>query len=149
MLIGLTLMIIIVLVLFSLILGNDFVSGLVNVGIDNEAIVDGNPSTYVVASQDILFTIDTSSLIIAGIALLATIIIISTIAGIQVLGSGLSPSSVRILILLIAFVGLWSVLSILAFNLIFSIEIFGSIIYITLTIGYVIGVIQKISGGGG
>jgi len=147
MLIGLTLMVIIVLVLFSLILGNDFVSGLINVGIDNEAIIDGNPSTYVVASADVVFSINTSSLIIAGIALLSTIIIVATIPGIQVLGSGLSPASVRIWILLTAYIGLWTVLSILAFNLINSIEIFGSIIYITLTLGYTLGVIQKITGG--
>lgn len=147
MLIGITLMVLIVLMMFSLVLGSGFISELVNVGIDNSAIVNGSVTTYIVTPEDILFSIDTSNLIVAGIAVLVTIIAIAAITGIQVLASGLSPQSVRIIILLTGYTGLWTVLSILAFNLINSIEVFGSIIYITLTIGYVIGVIQNISGG--
>lgn len=142
-----TLLILIVIVMFSIILGNDFVSGLVEIGVDNTALVNGTITTYVVPTEDILFTIDTTTLIIAGIALLTTIIFIAGITGVQVLGSGLNQSSVRIIILLTGYIGIWTTLSILSFSLINSIEIFGSVIYISLTLGYTIGVIKSISGG--
>lgn len=148
MIVVITLMIMLVLVIFSLILGEDFISGIVNVGIDNEALVDGVPSTFVVSGQDILFTIDTSNLITAGIALLITITVVAGITGISVLGSGLNPASARIIILLTAYLGIWSVLTVLAFNLISSIEVFGGVIYISLTIGYAVGVVKKLSGSG-
>ncbi len=146
-LIGITLMILIVLTLLSLILGENFLSGIINLSVDNEALIDGVPSTFVVASQDVLFFIDTSNLLSAGIALLITIAVVAGLSGITFLGSGLNPQSARIIILLTAFGGIWGVLSILASSLIFQIEVFGVIIYISLTIAYSIGVVQQISGG--
>ena len=146
MLITLSLAIIIVIVMFSLILGKDIISTITEIGVDNESLVDGVPITYVVENVDVIFTIDISNLVVAGIVLLSAIILIATITGIQVLGSGLSPASVRIYILLTGFVGIWGTLSILALDLIISIQIFGSVIYITLTLMYTIGVIQKITG---
>ena len=140
-------MVLMVLTLFSLILGENFLSGIVNLSVNNEALVDGVPSTFVVESQDVLFFIDTSNLLTAGIALLITIAIVAGVSGITFLGSGLNPQSARIIIFITAFGGIWAVLSILASSLIFQIEVFGSIIYITLTIAYSIGVIQQISGG--
>lgn len=148
MLIGITLMVLIVITIFTLILGNDLIATTINVVVDNTSLVDGTPITYEVPGVDVLFNIDTSTLIVAGIVLIVSIGIIAGVTGIQVLGSGLSPSSVRIIILITSYVGIWSVLSILAFSLIVSIEIFGSVIYISLTLAYVIGVIQKISGSG-
>jgi len=141
-----SLSIIIVLSLFSLVLGNDLVSGVANISIDNEALVDGVSSTFVVVGQDIIFSIDTTTLIISGISLIITIIAVAGILGISVLGSGLNPQSTRVIILITAYVGIWLTLSILAFNLIYSIEIFGSIIYITITLAYSIGVIKKLGG---
>jgi len=47
----------------------------------------------------------------------------------------------------ILYFGIWSLLSSISAPLIFGIEYFGTLIYITLTIGYVIGVIQKQTGG--
>ena len=146
MLIIVSLSVLIMLVLFSLILGTDLIDSLTSVGIDNTAIINGSSTTYVVSPENIIFQIDTSSLITAGIALLATIIIIATITGIQVVGSGLSPASVRIFIILTGYVGIWTTLSLLAFDLIFSIQVFGSVIYISLTLVYTIGVINKITG---
>jgi len=146
MLIVLTLAILIVLSIFSLILGNNFISGIANIAIDNDALVDGVSSTFEVIGQNVIFAIDTSSLIIAGIALIITITVVAGIVGINVLGSGLNPQSTKIIIIITAYIGIWSTLSILAFNLINSIEIFGSVIYISLTLTYVIGVIKKLSG---
>lgn len=146
MLVEISLMILIVITLFSVILGRDFISGIANISIDNEALIDDIPSTFVVVGQDVLFTIDTSTLVIAGISLIVAIIIVATITGITVLGSGLNPQSAKIIIILSGYIGIWSVLTALSFNLIIEIEIFGSIIYVGLTITYVVGVIQKISG---
>lgn len=147
MLIGITLMIMIVLMFFSIILGETLISSTQNVAIDNSALVNGSLTTYVVEGQDILFQIDTATLETAGIALLVTIIAVASITGIQVLGSGLNSESVRVIILATAFTGLWAMLSILAFNLIITIAVFGTIIYIALTLGYSIGVIQRLTGG--
>ena len=146
-LIGITLMILIVLTLLSLILGQNFLSGIINISVDNEALIDGVPSTFVVSGQDVLFFIDTSNLLTAGIALLITVAVVAGLSGITFLGSGLNPQSARIIIFITAFGGIWAVLSILASSLIFQIEVFGTIIYISLTIAYSIGVIQQISGG--
>ena len=146
MLVSVSLMILIVITLFSVILGRDFIAGIANVAIDNEALVDGVPSTFFVSGQDVLFSIDTSNLIVAGISLIVAIIIVATITGITVLGSGLNPQSAKIIIILTGYIGIWSTLTALSFNLIIEIEVFGSIIYIGLTIAYIVGVIQKISG---
>ena len=147
MLIGLTLLIMIVLTFFSIILGESFIGSIVNVGIDNTALVNGSTATYFVEAEDLLFQIDTGSLIIAGIVLISTVIAVASITGIQVLGSGLNTQSVRVIIIATSYIGLWASLSILAFNLITQIKVFGGLIYIGITIAYSIGVIQKISGG--
>lgn len=147
MLITATLLILLVIGLLSLMLGGNFFGQVVSVAVDNTAIVNGSITTYVVEATDVLFFIDTSSLLTAGIALLITLAIVAGITGIQVVGSGLNPESAKIIITLTGFGGLWAVISFLAFNLIISIEIFGSLIYIMLTIGYSIGVVKRISGG--
>lgn len=146
MLIAVPLMVLIIITFLSIILGGTLISGLANVAIDNTALVDGDSATFVVVGQDVLFSIDTTNLIVAGIALIISIIIVAGITGITVLGSGLNPQSARIIIFLTGYIGVWTTLTALAFNLIIQIEVFGSIIYIGLTIAYVIGVIQKISG---
>lgn len=147
MLIGITLMILIVMSIFSLVLGGEFISGIVNIAIDNEALVDGEVTTFVVEGIDVLFTIDTTVLIVAGIALLGTVIVVAAVTGITFLASGLNPQSSKIIIYLTAFIGIWAVLSILSWDLIREIEVFGSVIYITMTLGYTIGVTQTITGG--
>lgn len=75
-------------------------------------------------------------LIAIGIALL----------GIRFLGSGLSDQSVRILTISAIYSGIWIMLSLLATPLLLSIEIFGLLMYIGLSIGYILGVIEKLSG---
>ena len=146
MIIGATVFILLILIFLNLILGNNFIDTTLEVGLENEAIVNGTSTTFLQETQNLIFYIDTSNLILAGITLLTTIIIAASITGITVLGSGLNPQSSRIIVLLTAYIGLWSTLSILVFSLINSILIFGSIIYIGITLGYAFGVVQKISG---
>ena len=147
MIIGLTLTILIVLSLFNLILGGTLIGTITTVEVDNTALVNGTITTFIVESQDVLFQIDVSILISAGIALITAVIVVALITGIQFLGSGLNPESAKIIIIITSYIGIWSTLSIIAFDLIISIEVFGGIIYISLTLGYAIGVIQRMSGG--
>lgn len=146
MLVIITLMVLVLLSIFSLLLGNGFLANVMNVEIDNIAIIDGDTSTLLVEGVEVIFQIDTTSLITAGISLLITIGVVAGITGISFLGSGLNSESVRIIVLLSAYVGIWITLSLITYSLIVEIQIFGSLIYIGLTIGYAIGVVQKLSG---
>lgn len=140
------LMVLTVITLFSVILGRDFIGVIANISINNEALIDGIPSTFEVIGQDVLFYIDTSNLIVAGISLIVSIGFLATITGITVLGSGINPQSAKIIVIIGGYIGIWTTLTVLSFNLIIQIEVFGSIIYIGLTIVYVFGVVQKLSG---
>ena len=144
MLIGISLMILVVLTLFSLVLGEEFISVSEDVFVDNSALVNGTITTFEVELESFIFEIDP---LIGGIAIIITITTIATLVGGQFLGSGLSPASVRVIIMVAGYVGLWGVLSILVIDLIKSIAVFGSIIYITITLAYTIGVVQKVGGG--
>jgi len=147
MLIGLSLMVLIILGFLSTILGSEYLASSLQVGIDNTSLVNGSITTYVVETETVLFQIDTSVFIIAGIALLITLGVVAGLTGIQVLGSGLNSESVKIIIMLTGLTGIWFALSAICINLIASIQVFGSIIYIGLTLMYVIGVVQKLTGG--
>ena len=147
MLIGASLIIISVIAFLNLIVGGDFLGAIASLSVDNEAIIDGVPTTFVVEASDILFSIDTSTIVGALGIIAITLIGTAAITGISVVGSGLNPQSARIIILAIVYGGLWGLLSLLAYSLIVSIEVFGAVIYVAITIAYVIGVIQSISGG--
>jgi len=143
MLLGLTLSILLILTLLSVILGQDFISNAFNQAVDGSTIVNGSTSTFSISGQTVLFEIDAITGAIAMIIIISTI---GAVAGIQVLGSGLSSESVRMILIAVSYTGIWGVLSVLSFPLIISIVNFGQIIYIGLTILFVIGVIQKIGG---
>lgn len=146
MLIGMSLMVIIILAIFSMILGNEPVGIIQNISYENEALIDGVPTTFEIIGQDVIFQIDTINITIAGIALISTIIIIALIGGFNLVSSGLTGHALKIIVMLTGFTGLWFTLTALAISLIISIEIFGTLIYIFLTICYTVGVVQKISG---
>lgn len=144
MIIGLTLTILLVITMFSFILGGQLIDVPIEVEIKGSSKLGGTSTAFEIPFGDIVLKIDpTAGLIVIFIV----VIVIAVILGIQILASGLSPESIRFIMNAILYFGLWSLLSVLASGLIFGIAIFGTIIYISLTIGYVIGVIQKISGG--
>jgi len=143
MIIGLTLAILTLLTFMSIILGTDWTSSLIETTIDSQALIDDVGSTFEVLNTDVVLNIDP---ILGAIAMIIVIASVGALVGIQVLASGLSSESVRTLIIAIAYSGLWGVLSILSLPLIASIAVLGSLIYISLTIGYVYGVIDKIGG---
>ena len=149
MLVGASLIVMVIIVLLNLVMGNDFLGNIASLGVENEAIIDGIPTTFVVDSANILFTIDTTSIVGALTILTITLIATAFIVGITVVGSGLNATSGKIIMMITVFAGIWGLLSYLAYSLIISINIFGPVIYVSITIAYVVGVSQMLAGGGG
>ncbi len=148
MLIGASLLIIIFIVIFNLVLGGNFIQALTTISIDNEAIVDGVSNTFVIDPTSVVIGIQLDA-IIGAIGIITAIYIgVAGITGISFLSSGINGASARLITLASGYIAIWVLLSILAYNLIVSIEIFGGIIYVMITIAYVIGVAQNLSGGG-
>lgn len=75
------------------------------------------------------------------------VIVLSAIAlgliGLNVLGSGLSDRSVKIIWNGIVFYGLWAVFSIMGYNSIASIPYFGALVWFSLTLFYSLGIFSK------
>ena len=129
----------------SLIFGGVFIHIPVTIKIEGTQKLGGVSTKFEFPIGDFIIQIDP---VMGLIVIFIFIIVIAALIGIQILASGLSPESVRFIMLAILYFGIWSLLSTMCLNLILNIEIFGTLIYITLTIAYVIGVVQKISGGG-
>lgn len=136
-----TLTVMFILVVFNIIFGGTYIGTTTTLLIDSEVLIDGISATFKIESTQFLFEIDELE---GMIILLTTIISIATFAGVNILGSGLSDTSVRTITIVSIFAGIWIILSVLIAPLIWSIEIFGALIYILLTMAYVIGVVQKV-----
>ena len=85
--------------------------------------------------------------ITGAIAIIIALVAIAVVVGIQILGSGISEQSVKAIIIVVGYASIWGIFSTLSLNLIIAIEIFGTIIYLFLTILYVIGVMEKLARG--
>ena len=134
----------IVLTLLSIVFGADFISLSLDTLVGNEPLINETWSGFTTEGLA-SFGIDEFT---GAILILVTIMGISTLLGIRILGSGLSDTSVRLITILVSYVSVWLLLSIISAPLIFDIPIFGAIIYATLTLMYVIGVMRLISEGG-
>lgn len=131
--------------MLSLILGGVFIDVPMSINVKGSQKLGGITTAWELPIGDFVIKIDP----VAGLIVIFIVIIaIAAVLGIQILASGLSPQSVKFIMNAILYFVIWSLLSVMCFNLIISIAIFGTLIYITLTIAYVIGVIQKIGGGG-
>jgi hypothetical protein len=79
--------------------------------------------------------------------ILAAAIIIGTASGIHILGSGLGDLGQKLLYNSLIYFGLWGIFSILGFNLLNQMDYgFGFLIWIVLTICYVIGFTRTTEG---
>ena len=145
MLVGLMLAIMVILTLFSIVSGGNFASGILDTTTGGTSIINGTSTTIELGAGDVLFSID---LVLGAIPILAIMIGVVVILGITALATGLSPQTVKIATYLTFYIGIWFLLSQYAEPLIRSIDIFGGIIYVGLTIGYTIGIMQNLSGGG-
>jgi hypothetical protein len=105
-------------------------------------IINGSSQSYNVAGQ----TVPTFELIgVDGVlALMIGLIAIGAIAGISILGSGLSNSAQNIIYKSVFYYALWGIFSVLAFSGISSIP-FGTLIYLAFTIFYAVGVQEQIN----
>lgn len=133
--------------LFSIILGSNFSIITGNITISNDQIVNGSTTSFSI--PDVSYSLDITGLTVGLTFLTVVIVGIAIAIGVRVLGSGLSDTAGRFILLISAYSTLWAILSLLSFNLIIEIEIYGALIYAFLTIMYIIGVIQKLSGNGG
>ena len=148
MIVGITLAIMVMLTLLSIVFGSDFASVFISTKYEAESIVDGVRSVVVGGNEtgNVVFGMNELE---GAIPILGVMLVIVLLLGITVVATGLSGETVKIAVYLTFYIGLWVLLSSFSESLIRSIDIFGALIYITLTIGYTIGVIQNLSGAGG
>ena len=144
MILGLTLAILLMITLLSIISGGSFISGTTENLIQNELIVNGTESTIEYAPTNLTFGIDP---LVGGLIILVVIIALASVIGIRILASGLADTSIATVRTAIMYTGLWTTLSLASAPLIISIELIGAVLYIGLTIVFVIGVFQSITGG--
>lgn len=126
-----------ILTTLSIVSGNSFSSA--SITETYSAVINGTTQEYYVEAEG--FSIDAYT---GAIVWLVVITAIGVGAGIAVLGSGLSDVSVNLLYKAIFYGVVWGILSIFPAPLIFSIDLFGGLIYVSLTIIYVIAVIMVI-----
>lgn len=143
MLIVFPLFIMIVLSFISVVFGNSLIGITIDSSINNNLIVNGTTTNINYGYNNYTLNLDPLT---TGIALITILIAVAGIIGINVLGSGLSDSSVHTITLLLGYGGLWTLFSTLSWNLIIAIELFGGFIWLGLTIIYSIGIVQKIGG---
>lgn len=92
------------------------------------------------------FSLDTS---LGWIILFTAILAIGTIAGIRLFGSGLSDSAQQLLYKGTFFITLWTMLSLLSYDLIMAGGFLVFIVYFIFTAMYVIGTVRELYGSGG
>lgn len=108
-----------------------------------------NPEGVVVQGETWSANLSSASV---GIATIVSLTALAVAVGVKILGSGLSDVTVKTIILITGYAGVWGVLISLSLPLINLIGMFGLILNVALTILYVIGVVQSLgglSGGGG
>jgi hypothetical protein len=125
-----------VIALISILLGNDLTSIEIN-------YVKYDAFGYDYDHKKITFDLDPLTY---GISFLTLIITSTVFVGVMIVGSGLQESSVRTIIIIVMYLGLWISLSILALDLLFLNAIIGGIVYSFLCLLYIIGVSQNIAG---
>lgn len=81
------------------------------------------------------------------IGLIVGIIVLATIAGLRVFGTGTSDTSVKTIVLGTFALTLWGVFSILAMPTLTLVPLFGVIFYFGLTCMYTVGIFNSLSGG--
>lgn len=81
------------------------------------------------------------------LAVIIGIAILGAVLGITVLGSGLSERTQRIILVSAVGLGLWAIFSLLTYDLIASIPVFSTMMWLGFTFIYMIGFIKEINGG--
>lgn len=139
-----SLVIMLVILFFSLIFDYSFIGSSTTNTVNNDLLINGSTSSL--STQDYTFAVNIDPTI-GLLTIIIAVITLASIIGIQILGSGLSDTSIHVITVLTAYYGLWIALTVMVSGFIFQIELFGALIYMSLTIMYSIGIIQKITGG--
>lgn len=104
-----------------------------------------NADMYI-AGEQMSFGIDPLE---GALQIIIVIILIGALVGINLMGSGLNSESVKLIIIGISYLGVWAIFTVLAYPMIFDFPLFGTIIYIGLTLMFILGIIDKYTGGNG
>jgi len=139
MLMAISLGILIIISLFAIITG----SSIKEIGAENisgSGYVNESSTSYDISNIGATFYIDEFA---GALVIIIAIMIIAVIVGLQIFGSGLSEQSVKIISIGITYYGIWSIFSVLSYELIISIEVVGVLIYIVLTVLFTVGLVQK------
>lgn len=145
MLITLSLTCLLVVAFLNTLFGAELVGGFIDSTSGEGSVLVNATSTNPSDAVDVTFNLDPVEGVIVWIIV---IVVLASIIGIRVFSSGLSDESIKTIIQLISFAGVWSAFSVLAYDLIVSIQIVGYMIYLILTIMYVVGVFKRFTGGG-
>jgi hypothetical protein len=106
-------------------------------------IIDETETTLQFAGQNLIFGISvTDGIMITAIAISALIAIV----GIKVLDSGLSEFSQKGIVAFAVYGGFWGIFSILTYELIIEIAIFGWFLFLIISMIYLFGIVQNIMG---
>lgn len=84
----------------------------------------------------------------AGLAILIAGISVGIASGIRVFGSGLSDTAQKLIFMTAVYYGIWALFSVFAWSLLEDLAIFGSILWIMMTIIFTIGFAQDFNGSG-
>lgn len=107
--------------------------------------IDGTPQTMDIEGYDVTAGFDLQTGVIA---VVIVVMAIGVVAGISVLGSGLSDVSVTVIYKSVFFYTLWLLLSVFGLQGITIIPVFGWVFYFFLTLVYSLGVVQQVGGTG-
>lgn len=144
MLIGLTLFSMFVIMIFSMIVGNESIGTIIDNSYGGYMVVNGTKTSLESAPESSVFFIDP---VLGVVGMFIIIVAIVGLLGLQLFGSGFSDYAIRVISTCIIYGGLWALVSVLSMPMVVLIEGFGAMIYVALTMGYVYGVIEKFRGG--
>ena len=140
--IGGCIFILLFLTVISMISGNDFISTNIARSYDLSQILDGETSELGISiSGD--FALDP---LLGAVIWIIVIGLIAVIAGVSILGSGLSEGAGRWIIYMVFFIAVWVMFSTFPFPMIIAIQEAGMILYVILTMVYGIACILWIGG---
>jgi hypothetical protein len=144
-LIGFPLAIMLILSMITFISGGDLSSGTVDVENGGSINVNGTSgSVEIPRAERQTFNIWGPD---GAIVILVALLAVGIVAGISVFGSGLSGTSQRMIILGTGLFGIWACLTVATTTIFQSGGVFGGLMWVGLTIMYVLGFVQASTGG--
>lgn len=109
--------------------------------------INEEQSQYTGEAQDAVFDVNMTTGIIA---LIIGLVVVGVVAGIRILGSGISEHSVKLIYNSTTYYGLWGIFSALAFPVFLEVQSgtgFGLFLWLGLTLVYSLGFFETLHGG--